>query len=100
MLSALIATAACSSSTKADADPFDTFQLCFDDHTSTTGDHLPADQAIAVCCLDHPIGGNAAGVVCGTDAASCTTYVTANSTSIAAADISSGCTEYQTQKGM
>ena len=82
------------------SESYPTFQECFDDHHNV--ESLPAPEAISVCCLEHPIGSNAAGIVCGADSASCTTFVTANltSTSATSAEITTGCTDYQTQKGM
>jgi hypothetical protein len=76
---------------------FDTFQACFDDHH--TEEALPTAQAIVICCLDHPIGG--VSEVCGATAASCTTYVTANLTAASAtsAEVTTACTDYETQKG-
>jgi hypothetical protein len=84
----------------ADADPFATLEECFTDHHGSEG--LPVGEAIVICCLDHPIGSSGAGVVCGADAATCTTYVTA---SLQAADatsteISAACADYVTQKNM
>lgn len=81
----------------ADDEPFDTFQACYDDHHAS----YSAAQAIAICCLDHPIGGAAAGVACGADAAACGTYVTANlsPTSAQAAEVTAGCADYVMQRG-
>lgn len=99
--------AACGDNGGNDAEPFDTFQDCYDDHH--VEEMFTAPKAITICCLDHPIGASAGGVVCGTTAASCTTYVTANlegggsgsgSDDVTSADITAGCTDYVTQKGM
>ena len=81
----------------SDEESYDTFQACFDDHHNV--ETLPVDQAIVVCCVDHPIGSAGKNVVCGADSASCTTYVTANlsATSATSSDISTACTTYQTQ---
>ena len=83
-----------------DEDPFDTYQLCFDDHHVEEG--FDAPKSITICCLDHPIGSSAKNVVCGDTAQSCMTYVTANLTmgSATAADITAGCADYITQRGM
>jgi len=83
-----------------DADPFDTYQACFDEHH--TVEAFSAPKAITICCLSHPIGSNAAGVVCGATEATCDTYVTANlvSPDVAPADVTAACTDYVTQKGM
>ena len=77
---------------------FDNFQDCFDDHTS--GDEsLPTGKAITVCCLEHPISGQDAGVVCGATADTCKTYVTANLAGSDATgdEINAACTDYETQ---
>ena len=83
-----------------DADPFDTFEACFTEHHATEA--LPVGEAIVICCLDHPIGSAGAGVVCGADANTCTTYVTANlqATDASSTEISAACTDYVTQKSM
>ena len=91
---------ACGGDDAPDADPFDTCQACFDDHHGEEG--FTVQKAITICCLDHPIGTSAAGVVCGGDATSCSTYVTANlgSADATSTDISAACADYVTQKGM
>jgi hypothetical protein len=83
-----------------DADPFDTYQACFDEHHTTEA--FTAPKAITICCLDHPIGSNDAGVVCGATETTCDTYVTANlvSADVTADTITAACTDYVTQKGM
>ena len=35
---------------------YDTFQGCYDEHTNV--ESLPFQEAVVVCCLDHPIAGN------------------------------------------
>lgn len=96
--------AACGGDDKGDSEAFDTFQDCFDDHHEE--EMFTIEKAITICCLDHPIGTNAGGVVCGATAATCTTYVTANldagsgSDAVTAANITAGCNDYITQKGM
>jgi hypothetical protein len=89
---------ACGGDDGVDADPFDTLEECFTEHHGMEGLSIP--HAITTCCLDHPIGGNAAGVVCGTTEASCETYVDANlmTSDAAAADITSACTDYNNQR--
>jgi|SRR3954470_22785503 hypothetical protein len=84
----------------SDSESYPTFQGCFDDHHNV--ESLTVTESISVCCLEHPIGSSAAGIVCGADATSCGTYVTANlaGTSATAAEITAGCMDYQTQKGM
>lgn len=77
---------------------FDTFQACFDEHH--TAESLPTQQAIVICCLDHPIDG--ATEVCGTTAADCATYLGTNlaSTSATQTEVTTACDDYITQKGM
>jgi hypothetical protein len=88
--------AACGGDPGAEAYP--TYQECFDDHV--TVETLPVPQAITVCCLEHPING--VTMVCGATAADCMTYLAANlsSTSATAAQITTACNDYVTQKGM
>jgi hypothetical protein len=90
---------ACSSNSDTeDHDAFATYQACWTEHTTTEG--FTAAMAVTICCLSHPIGTQPMGVVCGSNATTCETYVGSNSTSIGSADITSGCTDYVTQKGM
>ena len=91
---------ACGDGGGEDHDAFDTYEECFTEHH--VDEMFTGPKAITICCLDHPIGTNAAGVVCGADATTCGTYVTANlmGSDATAADITSGCTDYVTQKGM
>jgi hypothetical protein len=81
----------------SDDEAYDTFQDCYTDHHVT--ESLPADQAIVVCCIEHPIGSAGKNAVCGADSASCVTYVTAQVTTNAptSAEIQAGCTTYQSQ---
>jgi hypothetical protein len=86
----------CGDSHPADADPFDTFQACFDDHHI---DEMSAIQvSIKICCIDHPIGVPPIGpnVVCGETSAACQTYVDANldNASATMADIIAACDGY------
>jgi hypothetical protein len=53
-ISLALTVTACSSNSPADNEPFETLQDCYDDHHSG-GDHLPIQEAIVTCCLDHPI---------------------------------------------
>jgi hypothetical protein len=84
-----------------DADPFDTFQACYDEHHGT--EMFSTQRAIEICCIDHPIGGAQANTVCGDTAASCTTYVTANLNDSAdptlTTDISTACSDYVVDRG-
>jgi hypothetical protein len=88
---------ACSDDKKEDADPFDTLQLCYDEHTG--GDeHLPIQQAIVTCCLDHPIAGMAAPTCLDTKP-TCVTHVRAGlAASVLDADIDAACTTYIAEK--
>ena len=94
--STVLVFAACGNSNDTGAYP--TYQACFDDHHSV--ETLSIHDAIVVCCLDHPIDGHT--LACGADAADCMTYLSANlsSTSATAAEVTTACTDYQTQKGM
>ena len=84
-----------------DNDPFDTYQMCFDEHHGGA-EMFDVQKSITICCLDHPIGSSPKNVVCGDTAMSCQTYVTANltPTSAMAADITAACADYITQRGM
>lgn len=91
----LVHSIGCSSNSGSqDADPFDTFQACWDEHHSV--ESFSVQHAIEICCISHPIGSDPPNVVCGDTAATCTTYVTANLTSpdLMAGDISAACTDY------
>lgn len=92
----LASATGCSSDPASDAEPFDTFQMCYDDHHGAEA--LPVDKAIGICCIDHPIGTAAANTVCGATAAACESYVTANLVDAAdatlAADIQAACASY------
>jgi hypothetical protein len=83
-----------------DNDAFPTYQACFDEHHNVEA--FDTQKAITICCLDHPIGSSPMGVVCGADATSCDTYVTANlaGSDATATDVTAACTDYVTQKGM
>ncbi len=78
----------------ADNDPFDTFQDCFDDHHKV--DTFSTVDAIKICCIDHPIGGTAANMVCGETSAACQAYVDVNLADADAttADITTACDGY------
>jgi hypothetical protein len=92
---------ACNNSKPADADPFPTFQACYDEHHTTEG--FSTQRAIEICCIDHPIGGAKANTVCGATADACTTYVTANlmdsTDTMLPADISTACMDYVVDRG-
>lgn len=92
---------ACSSSSPKDADPFATFQACYDEHHVM--ESFDVQTAIDVCCIDHPIGSEKANVVCGATAQDCTTYVTQNlmdpNDAMLSSDISAACATYVTSRG-
>lgn len=86
--------AACGDS-KMDADPFDTLQECFDEHHNM--ESLPVQQAIVVCCLDHPIAG--VHPSCKDTQADCVSHVRAElSATTLDADITAACMTYISQK--
>jgi hypothetical protein len=92
----VLALGACSDDKKVDDDPFDTLQDCYDDHTG--GDeHLPIQQAIVVCCLNHPIAGMKAPTCPDTQTA-CVTHVHAELPSVLDADVTAACMTYITEK--
>lgn len=87
--------AACGDSDKMDADPFDTLQACYDEHHGV--ESLPIQQAIVVCCVDHPIAG--VHPSCQDTQAGCVSHVRANlDASVVDADIAAACTTYISQK--
>lgn len=89
----LVMVAACGHD-HSDAEPYETFQLCYDAHHDL--ESLPADKSIVICCADHPIAGITP--VCGTSAAMCEAYVRANlDPAIPAADIAAACSDYVSQ---
>lgn len=73
------ALAACGSSSNScpsgDCTAYPTFQDCYNDHHLM--ESFPADKAIEICCIDHPIATAKRNVVCGATTQSCLTYVTA-----------------------
>ena len=94
----MLAVYACGGDGGSAEEPYDTYQECFDDHTMV--ETLPVQEAIVVCCLEHPIAGEKPA--CGNTAADCVTYLGANlsPTSASSADVSAACDTYVTQKGM
>lgn len=59
-----------------DDEPFDTFQDCFDDHHLEEA--FSVEDAIKICCIDHPIGDDDANVVCGETQDDCETFLDLN----------------------
>jgi hypothetical protein len=87
---------ACNNNQPVDADPFDTLQACYDDHHSGS-EHLPIQQAIVTCCLDHPIAGMKAPT-CPKVQMDCVTHVRAAlDPSVLDADVTAACTTYITK---
>ena len=102
------ALAACGGDDAADADPFDTFGACYDEHHDEEALRRPEGDRDLLPRPPDRLGQDA-NVVCGADSASCVTYVSAQSAPPARAararptdraDIQAACTDYQTQKGM
>jgi hypothetical protein len=73
---------------------YTTYQACYVDHHEEEA--LSVTESIVVCCLDHPIEGEAG---CGTTAAACVTYITAKATGPTSDEITAACDEYIVQKG-
>ena len=92
-----LALAACGDGEKKDSDPFDTLLACYTDHT--TVEKLSVQQAIVVCCLDHPIGSSGEHPSCKNTQADCVAHVRAELTaSVVDADIQAACTTYIAMK--
>ncbi len=93
--------AACGGSgSSGDHTAYPTYEDCFTDHHVTEG--FDVQQAIVICCIDHPIGNAAMNTVCGNTSQTCVTYVTANlmPSDAMSTDISTACDTYITQRGM
>ena len=87
--------AACGSEAAPEAEPFDTLAACYDEHHNVEA--LTAQQAIVVCCLDHPIAG--VHPSCGDTQAACATHVTTElGAAITDPDVQAACTTYIDQK--
>jgi hypothetical protein len=79
-----------------EGEAFDTLEACYEDHHGDEG--LEVQQAIVVCCLEHPIAGVRPS--CGDTAAACATHVTTElGEGIAAADIQAACATYINPEG-
>lgn len=93
-LAASLVLAACGDS-PPDADSFDTLQACYAEHHDV--ESLTVQQAIVVCCLDHPIAG--VHPSCKDTQADCVAHVRAElDASVVDTDISAACTTYLAQK--
>ncbi|MDB4956916.1 MAG: hypothetical protein JWO36_4485 [Myxococcales bacterium] len=94
---------ACGNNAPPDADPFATMQLCFDEHHTT--ESLPVNDAIVICCLDHPING--VHPSCGNTVAECTARLEGTdpvgmltqTADVTTAVIMAACQDYVTKKG-
>jgi hypothetical protein len=97
LLALPLATAAgCGDHDDGEAEPFDTLQACYDDHHGDEG--LSIQQALVVCCLDHPIAG--VHPSCKNTQAECVTHVRGQiGAAVLDADIAAACTTYISQKG-
>lgn len=99
VVSGVLMGAACGSDSgdDGDAEPFDTFAACFDDHH--VDEALPTGEAIVICCLDHPIGDAGANVVCGEDAVACEAYVAAQlGADATTTEVTDACADYIVQR--
>lgn len=95
-LAVLASAAACGDHhDDGDAEPFDTLQACYDDHHNVEA--LSVQQAIVVCCLDHPIAG--VHPSCKDTQVECVTHVRGQlAAAVIDADIAAACTTYITEK--
>jgi hypothetical protein len=77
---------------------YDTLQDCYIEHVED--EMLPAVEAAVVCCLDHPIMGEAPS--CGDTEADCINHLTdeIEQTDISVVEIQDSCAEYILQKDM
>lgn len=97
VISALLTLSLVACSHDHGAEPFATLQDCYDDHHGVEA--LPVLEAIAVCCIDHPIAG--VSPACGATQAACEAFVDAElDPSVTTADITAACADYITQLGM
>jgi hypothetical protein len=92
--------AACGGDDGGDDEPFDTFQECFDDHHKVEDNDVVT--SIKICCIDHPIGGQDANVVCGATTTACQAFVDDNIADADAtlAEITSACDGYITDRDL
>ena len=103
-LCCLAVLSACSNNATPDADPFATMQLCFDEHHGVEA--LSVNDAIVVCCLDHPIAG--VHPSCGDTALACTGRLEGTdavgrltqTADVTPAAIMAACQDYISKKGM
>lgn len=104
LVAALLAFSSCGGGNDdADIEQFKTLQLCFDEHANE--EHLTVQQAIVVCCIDHPIGDPEKGepVIhpsCGMSKDDCTAHVKATLVGPSEADEDAACQTYVEQLAM
>src|SRR3954469_10289528 len=85
-----LALSACGGDDGGDAEAYDNLQDCWDDHTMMEG--LSTENAITVCCLDHPING--VHPSCGDTQAACVMIVRAglpDTTVVTDANVTNAC---------
>ena len=77
-----------------DEEPYDTFQDCYTDHHDVEA--FDVITSIKICCIDHPIGGQDANIVCGETAQDCVDFVDAEvaDVEVTLPDIEQACDEY------
>ena len=90
--------AGCGDNKKTVEQAYPTFQECFDDHH--TVEAFNVIDSIKICCIDHPIAGSDANIVCGATAAACTTFVNdeLDAASATDPDVSTACDEYLVER--
>jgi hypothetical protein len=94
ILSLPLAFAACGGHDHG-AEAFQTLQACFDEHH--TVEALSVNDAIVVCCVDHPIAG--VNPSCKATVPECVTHVRAQlSPTTTMAEIQTACADYIAKK--
>jgi len=97
-----LAGAACGNNNTMDAEPYATMQDCFDDHHNVEG--LSVNDAIVVCCLDHPLGTAMTHPSCGAAKADCVAYLGSDpvgmlsAASASSSDVDAACCDYFEKK--
>lgn len=86
-----LTVSACSDDDDGEGEGFATLQDCYVDHHEEEG--LGVQEALVVCCLDHPIAG--VHPSCGNTVDDCIAHVDANiDTSVTTDDIDAACETY------
>ena len=97
LLSSLLALTACGDHKTSDAESFDTLQDCYDDHHGT--EHLTTQEALVVCCVDHPIGTSKEHPSCGNTLDACKAHVRAEiDSSVTDTEVGAACADYLDRK--